>query len=411
MTGPDQPYYPPSGAQPQGPYPQQPSGAGPQYPSGGYAQQPYGTYPQQPAGAGPQYPSGAEPSYPPYPPAPPGPPRGPGPIERIGPRAWRRPDPRLGVALAGVGVALAIIGVIVWGGDYVVEGSFGSGGTSGSDSRRLLGAGLAFLVVVIGYVLAIRRKHGPLATAGVAGSALGVPVTLTFLTLDLHSSSLASSDAVVIVSIVIWLISYVYVPGARGHAFYLGLATLELWAYLLDKSQSSGVTGLATGSIGRLTPLPASSGRPDWATIAAISLIFGLAYYAIGYYLDRSGRHGMSVALAVSGFVATGVGIGALAAEIDNATGTGVLLVLLGLALAGYGARTGRRFTTWVWAAVVGAGVLVIVFDQIDSDTVPLGGFLLILAGLVVVAAGHVLGNALGEDEFPPVDQVAPPGH
>lgn len=32
-------------------------------------------------------------------------------------RVHRRPEPKFGVSLAGIGVALATVGVIVWGGD------------------------------------------------------------------------------------------------------------------------------------------------------------------------------------------------------------------------------------------------------------------------------------------------------
>ena len=75
-----------------------------------------------------------------------------------------------------------IAGIIVWGGDYAfsdTESALGGGGSS----HRFLGAFLGLLVVVAGYVLAIRTRRGPLATAGVVASAIGIPVTLGFLTL------------------------------------------------------------------------------------------------------------------------------------------------------------------------------------------------------------------------------------
>src|SRR5690348_10859748 len=99
-----------------------------------YSGQPYPPYSGPPSPAGPPGPPG-----PPSPPGPPGMPPGPPPPRRrpVLARQLRRPQPRLGVSLAGVGVGVAVLGVLVWGGDYLAGSGAGSSGPS--DSHRLLG--------------------------------------------------------------------------------------------------------------------------------------------------------------------------------------------------------------------------------------------------------------------------------
>lgn len=230
MTGPQDPHSPypyDPGTQPYGqPYQQYP----PQYPAPQYAQQ----YAPQPA-----------------------PQRW---HERLGPRVFARPAPRLGVSLAGVGVLLALLGVVAWGGSYVSDAQSASiaSGHPGSSSRHFLGALLALVVVAIGYALLITARRGALATAGIAASALGVPVAMEFLTYDPSSGSPINADATVWVSIIVYAISYLFVRGARGHTFYVGASLVLFWSYVIDKVAPStsefvrgfGVSGLPGNSFG-----------------------------------------------------------------------------------------------------------------------------------------------------------------
>jgi hypothetical protein len=364
----------------------------------------------QPPPAGPGYPSGpaSGPGYPP-PPAP----RGPGLWGRLGERAVRRPEPRLGVSLAGAGIALAVLGVLVWGGDYLTSGGGGAGGGGDGSSRRLLGVVLSLAVVVAGYALAIRARRGPLAAAGVAASALGVPVLMGFLTFDTtHSGSGPpfALDALVLVSVLVWLISYLVVPGTRGHAFYVGLATVAIWIYLLDKAEPHLFGNAFVGFIYLFAPqdlFGGSGAGPDWTTVSVLCLVFGLGYYAAVFVLDHTGRPGPGAALAVAGFLATASGASAAAVNLP-AVGLGVLLIVLGLILAYFASRSARRFTTWAWSAGVALGVSVIIGKLADQNSAA-AGVALILCGAVVVLAGHVLTSALHEpDDIIPTARGVP---
>ncbi|HEU5267541.1 MAG TPA: hypothetical protein VFU35_12620 [Jatrophihabitans sp.] len=112
----------------------------------------------------------------------------------------------------------------------------------------------------------------------------------------------------------------------------------------------------------------------------------------------------MAVAFVVAGFFTTVSGI-VVGYRTFHQAGTGVLLIVLGLALGWYGGRYGRRFTTWAWTAAVVGGVGLIVQDAI-SDSFTGAGITLIALGLVVVVGAEILVRAL--HEAPDVEEPAP---
>src|SRR3954463_8006474 len=109
------------------------------------------TFPPTPP---PPPPAPPPPGFEPPAPRPPGHARPPAPrpsgLDRLGPRVDRRPEPRLGTALAGAGVALVVLGALAVGGDHA-----SSGGGTGS---RLPGILLSLAVVVAGYLLSFRAR-------------------------------------------------------------------------------------------------------------------------------------------------------------------------------------------------------------------------------------------------------------
>ncbi len=287
----------------------------------------------------------------------------------------------------------------MWSFTYIIDGVrnglISGGGIGSSDSRHFLGFALALIVVAIGYALVVIARTGPLVTAGIAATALGIPVAMEFATLDLSSGSVVNTDAVVWVSIIAYLISYFFVRGARGHTFYLGLAAFFLWEYAVGKAGpdsrvvSSSVIGSATGG---------SSGVPsiDTKTIAAVSLIFAIVYYLIAWYLDRTGRHGMAVPFVVVGIPAMLLGIIGFAPDTKQ-IGTGILLLLFGLVLCLYGARYERRFTAWFWG-LVSAGGAVTIMTKFATQGVSIGITMIVLGALFAIG-GWFAAKALNEPD------------
>lgn len=438
MSGPQDPQYP-QDPNPSYPPPQSPSG---QYGSSQYP--PPGQYPPQgqqyptqqlpaqqgqayppPGYGGPGGPGGPPPGYggpggpagpggpgTPGGPGAPGGPGGPRPTlwQRLGDRALRRPAPRLGVTLTGVGVVLVIVGVLIWSFTYLYDGIrsgiFNGGGLSSSDSRRFLGFALALIVVAIGYALVIIARTGPLVTAGVAATALGIPLAVEFLSLDLSSGSPVNTDAVVWVSVIAYLISYLFVRGARGHTFYLALALLQLWSYGVGKA-GPDTSSIGSSVVGGVTGTGSSVPSFNNDSIAAVSLIFAIVYFLVAVFLDRSGRHGVALPFVVVGIPAMLLGIGALAPDTKQ-VGTGIILLIVGLALCYYGARFERRFTAWFWGLIAAAGAVTIA-TKFATQGVSLGITMIVL-GLVFAVGGWFVAKAIKEpDDMVVRAAVAPP--
>jgi hypothetical protein len=300
----------------------------------------------------------------------------------------------MGVSLAGVGVAVAVFGVIVWGGDYLAHGVHFSdeSGFSISDSRRVLGIVLSLIVIAAGYLLAAARVSGPVTTAGVVASALGVPVLMGFITFSLNADGPFQLEAVVFVSIAVWVLSFAVVRGTRGHSFYLGLAALTFWFYVLDKAEPNAlsITRAVSRSLGF-----GGGGGPDWSTVSGLSFAFGAVYYAVMVRLDLRGRAGIATPFALAGFVATTAGVAATAPDL-HVKGVGAFLIGVGLIECALGARAARRFTTWVGAFEIGGGTVALIGDSINSNNTA-AGIVLIVCGLAMVVAGHVWAVAFRE--------------
>lgn len=329
--------------------------------------------------------------------------------DRLGRRGAVRPAPRLGIALAGVGAALVVVGTVVWALTYTLDGGggiFGApSGSPGGGSRHYLGGVVALAIVLVGYALVIRVRRGPLATAGVVAGALAVPVAMQFLTLDSNGSQ-PNVDAVVWVSIAVWLASYLWVRGARGRAFYLGLVLYAVWAYLLVKAAPASLATSALANRSFLGGADLVSPSADYGTLAGISLTIGVAYYLTAWALDRSGRHGTGVPFLLVGFAALAVGIGALVPDL-GAAGTGTVLIVVGVTVAAYGARYGHRFTTWVWSAGATLGGALIAVRAVADQGAPATGLALILLGALLVGGAVLLARLLGEpDDVPAAAEV-----
>jgi hypothetical protein len=378
-----------------GPYDPQPYQQ-PQYSQGGYppAGYPQGGYPQggYPQGAG--HPSAPTASM----------------ADRLGSRVLRRPLPRFGTSLAGAAAALVLIGLLIWSLGYLTEGlnlDFSDNGdlSTGGTGRRFLGALLFLVLAGVGYTVVVLRRRGPLATAGIVSGAVAVPLVLIFLTFDIGNIVRGelpfNLDAVYIVSIIVWLGSYFLVPGARGRSFLLGSAAAALSAYVALKagSDSFGRTAFSTVSGDGF-----DTGGTD--SLAAVGLIFGVSYYVIAAFLDKQGRHGAAVAMAYAAFGTTVAGVIAAAPSFDQ-VGTGILLIVLGIALTWYGGRFGRRFTSWAWAVgfVIGIGLLV---AKAAPDSYTAAGIMFVIIGAAVAAIAHVVASTTSEEPDIVEDAQAP---
>jgi hypothetical protein len=332
-------------------------------------------------------------------------------LDRLGPRATRRPQPRASIALAGAGCALAVAGVLTLAGDAGVSDDGGF--------NRAPGIILSLLVVGAGLLVLQLRDQGPLATAGSVAVAAGTPAAIGFLVLGGGDGRL---DTAITLSALAWLATYVVGPG-RGRPVFLGLAAYGVWSTILQMVGAGGTTSLLaltpfgwfafgesceydsfTGSSDCTSMGPFGMGfdQPDWAALGLVSLAVGLGYFLLSQRLDRSGRHGMSTPFVFVGLLAVVQGVIAMSIELEDAHGAGAVILAVGVALAGFGGSTGRRFTTWFGGAASALGVGLVVLPDVDSASV--GGLLLLGSGLVVVVVTHLVAEQLGEPDELAVD-------
>lgn len=316
-------------------------------------------------------------------------------LERLGPRAARRPLPRLTIALAAAGCALAVVGALVVGGDRL-------GGDEGDDGSQLPGILLTAAVVAVGFALLARARTGPLATAGAVAAALGVPPLLFFLTFDEGSFPPYSTDTILFVSTAVWAVSFAAGPG-RGRPLFLGAAAIGLWMAILQATESVfdfpfGLFDLAaaralddTGFETEFEP-----DTPDLRNIGILSLAFAAAYLVLARRWDRRGFAGAATPLTAAALVIIPVGLLTLANELE-ALGTGLLTTVVGAAVAAHGASVGRRATTWLGAVGVAFGVLTVVGELVEEATP--GGLVLMAVGAGLVVAADAIRRATGEPD------------
>jgi hypothetical protein len=307
----------------------------------------------------------------------------------------------MGVALAGAGTVLAIIGVVTWSGDNLDIADFTGEAAEGS---KTLGIVLSLVVVAVGYALQVAFPRGPLAASGTVAATLGVPSLLFFLTFDLEDAFVGetpfSIDAVLLLSAVIWVASYIVGPG-RGRPFPLGAALVVVWIYVIEKTE--GIISLPFIVIGSFAGGGSAPDQPDFTTIGILSLLFAAGYYGAALVLDRSDREGLGTPFIAAGVVPLVVGVASLADEIEQ-VGVGILSIALGLALAAIGANGLRRFTTWLGAGGVVFGLLLLI-DEAVGDSATGSGIAAIIVGAAVVFGAQLLAEVINEpDEIADTD-------
>ncbi|MET0729006.1 MAG: hypothetical protein ABWZ76_11985 [Acidimicrobiales bacterium] len=315
-------------------------------------------------------------------------------LDSMGARSLRRAEPRTSIAVAGAGCALAVLGVLL------VSGDTGAG--DDGDFNKWPGVFFSVAVVAAGYFTMSRVRRGALGTGGAVAAALGVPPLMFFLTVDLERFPPYSTEGILVVSTVAWLVTYVMGPG-RGRPVFLGAGLLGLWFSLMQLTEDVfelpylwfGVMASSFGASGEGI-IESPPDAPDPSTLGLLSLVLGVVYLLACRALDDRGHHGTATPFALATLPTLLLGALFMADDLEQA-GTGLLLVAIGLALAGHGATVWRRATTWVGGAATATGAAVFLIDMTDDPTV--GGMLFLAAGIGLVFAGHVYATARQEPD------------
>jgi hypothetical protein len=328
-------------------------------------------------------------------------------LDGLGPRGQRRSEPRIAIAVAGAGCALAVLGALII--------SIDSLDGDGDGLNRWPGVLLSLALVIAGMVALSKAPETPIGTAGVVAAALGLPAFMVFVTLSETDLPPYDTTAVLVISTVAWVVAWAVGPG-RGHPFFLGAGLLGAWWSALELIEglfsapftivgaffdafsepfAPGADPFDPGFDGTFGPGSfVEPSVPDATTVGLISLLFGIAYLVVGRRLDRAGRFGVGTPFAVATLPCLLLAVTSLADDLDVG-GTGALLISLGALLAWHGATVGRRLTTWVGGAGVAIGVATLLSDVSDSALVI--GMLYLAAGIGTVAVAHAVGQALSE--------------
>jgi hypothetical protein len=315
----------------------------------------------------------------------------PGLLERLGPRAQRRPEPRLGITLAGAGAALAVVGAIALGGDRLVDD--GSGNAS-----QYPGLAISLIVVVLGVTLNTVHRTGPLAAAGVAASAAAMLPLTFFLTYSDSSSQPLSFTSILLLSTAGWIACYLLGPG-RGHGLYLGAAAIGLWLWVLEAAEHlfSYPSTVLSGFLSSGDPSDVgfaggpgfdSTGGPSLHGVGGYTLLFAVVYLTAVLRLDRGDRRGVATPLTFAGVVTLVIGIALFSDDLQQ-SGTGFVYLVAGIGLAWLGATGGRRLTSVAGGVLVFGGASAIVSEPFDTVT----SFALaeMAAGALVVVGAHLV--------------------
>ena len=352
-------------------------------------------------------------------------------LDSLGERSRRRAEPRTSVSLAGAGCALGIVGVLVLAADAGLDDNTG-------EFSQLPGILLSGLVVALGYFVLSAARRGSLATAGTVAAVFGVPAFMFFVTFDEDGFPPYNTEAILIVAAVVWLGSYLVGP-AKGRPFFLGSGLIALWFTVLELTENvfdAPFTGLggfffgteqsfefdATGeaidpSTGEIIDPSTGFGpsgdfdepsfdAPDPATIGMLSLGLGIAFLVVGRWLDRKGHHGAATPFSFAAIPCLAVGVIGLADDLEMA-GSGLLLVVIGLALAYGGATIWRRATSWIGGGAMALGLALFLGDM-AGDNATTGGMLYIAGGIGMVFIGHLIASVIDEPDELTVTTAGP---
>lgn len=328
-------------------------------------------------------------------------------LARLGAWAGRRAEPRLWISLAGAGCALAIVGVVMISGDAQV-GDEGFG-----DGSRLPGILLCLAVAAGGYVLLRLFDESPAASAGVTAIALAVPPLFYFLTFDDDGLPPWSAEGILTLSALVWLVSYIVGP-ARGRPLLLGAGLVAVALLAIQLTEEPFSAGFDQETFAEDAPFSADEpfpsddpfagdesldGEPDEpnpTTIGIILLLFGAAYLAAAWLLDRRGFAGTATPFVVAALAALPSGIAFLGDGIE-AAGAGVASVIAGLVVAWFGARSGRRASTVIGAGGVALGAVLVIGDAMQDASPTSIGVALLLVGAALAVGAQLLHMQTGE--------------
>lgn len=301
--------------------------------------------------------------------------------EQVGPAAEDRVPPRLSSALGAFAALMGAAAVAALAGEIVTDGA-----------TRVVGALVALAYGGGGWLLVVRGLPSQ-RSAGVVAIAVSVLMVFGFLIL---SGDFDRTDpaTVLALSSIVWGILHVVGP-TRGHPVLLAAALVGVWATVIVQIGLDSVFATVDAPFARSAADPFDL-DPDASGAAVASLLFGCAYLAAGYALDRSALRGTATVFV--GAAVAALGFGVFAATTGRGPWlTGLLLIAAGALVGFVGGALGRRLSTWLGAAVTVVGFFTLVDAAVADDETTIGALLALAVAGVVIMAVPLLAVAMGE--------------
>lgn len=322
------------------------------------------------------------------------------------PFRWRlrhRPDVRFGHATGGVAGVLVAAAVIA----FVAE--------LADDDATLPGTGFS-VALIVAALAAGHVIRGPVRSAAIAATAVAVPLLWFFAVAgDFEGLDRGDARVVLLLSIVSYLALYA-AGWTRGRAILLGLALLFAAGWIVfevaDRSIPFGIEqieGVEPGRDAFEEPRAVFEARDDNTTETAVAEIaIAAVALGVGAALDRRGHMGVATPFVVVGILYGGIGTLTLGLDVGDVYATGAFLAIDGLAVGLTGTSGRRRATSWIGAAVLLTGTVVIVgqatSDVTDDGEAAVFGAFALVAAAVLLVIGILVARAVDE----PIDGGEP---
>jgi len=290
-------------------------------------------------------------------------------LDRMAPDSVRRPAPRVGEAIAGVGGAVAAVGI----GMLFIGDGFKRG-------LVLLAAAivLAAAVAIRLFVPAHREARAAAVGAGVVG--------IGFLTLAMVGENPSKAWIPFLVAAALFLIAWL-LPGFFGRPLMLGLAAGALIfgiaaAFSPGNDRSCDPSSFdCEASSGPALPF----GGVDLMDSGVALLVCSGLMLAGVVALDRKGYRGTATPIAGAALVGALGGLG-LSAAYNRGSTASLLALLVGAALATVGAVGRRRATAWSGATLIGFGAIGLISNSIKPESTRGSGGTALLCGALLIA-------------------------
>lgn len=302
-------------------------------------------------------------------------------LDSLGRDATTRSAPDFPTAMGGIGgliVGVGIVALISQSGEQVA----------------IVLAGLVTFALALAIVLFVAPNVGFLTSPAVSVAVVGIFATAIGVIVSDDGSTGTDTPFHVLLLAGLLCVAVWGLPGFRGRPLLLGVALVVI-PLALAGLVASGTSCESFES--DCNPFESAAGSAGLSSGAGVVLaIIGCLMLLAVRKLDALDRPGLATTFAAACIINLVIGAFLLAVDLGS-TGGPLLVALAGVALGVVGHLGERRGLTWTGAALAAGGVVVAVFDLVDTDSSTFGGIVAVLTGAIVIGAPYAVVSFTGD--------------